>query len=595
MAVSQVYDQTRWNLSDLLQAPSGAPLENALADVEKRTAAFESARAKLKPDISEIEFLDLIHEYEALDAAVTRVADFGFLWFTENTQDQAALSFKGRMEQLIADVTNRTLFFSLWWKSLDEANAVRLMRNTGDYSYWLETERRFKPHTLSEPEEKVINVKDVNGLNGLITVYDMITNKYVFTLDVDGETKKLTFGELGNYFRHPSPEVRTAAYHELYRVYSKDGGVLSQIYANRVNDWRAEQVDLRHYASPIAARNLGNDVPDAAVETLLQVCRENAPLFQRYFRLKGKWLGLKPMRRSDIYAPLTQVDRTIAYGEAVELVLDSFAKFSPRVAQEARNIFEHNHIDSEVRPGKRSGAFCASILPSITPYVQLSYTNKLRDVSTLAHELGHAVHAQMARDHTLFTFHSGLPMAETASVFSEMILNERLLREEQDPAVRRDILARMMDDAYATVMRQAFFVLFEKAAYPAIAQGQTLDELNALYLQNLHDQFGDDIEIPDDFKWEWVVIPHLFHTPFYTYAYSFGQLLTLSLYQRYREEGQSFAPKYLKILSYGGSASPEHILCEAGIDITSAQFWQGGFDVIQGFIDQLEAMEQVTA
>ncbi len=595
--MSQVIYQTRWNLNDLLEAPNGAPLENALAEVEKRTAAFERARAKLTPDIPGNEFLALIQEYEALNAALAKVVDFGFLWFTENTQDQVALSFKGRMEQLIADITNRTLFFSLWWKSLDEVNAGRLLTtpNLGDYYHWLETERRFKPHTLSEPEEQVINIKDVNGLSGLITVYDMITNKYVFTLAVEGETKKLTYGELTTYFRHPSPDVRAAAYHELFHVYSQDGGVLAQIYANRVNDWRAEQVRLRHYATPIAARNLGNDVPDAAVETLLQVCRENAPLFQRYFRLKGKWLGLRPMRRSDIYAPVTPVDRNIAYGEAVELVLDSFGKFSPRVEQEARNIFEHNHIDSEVRPGKRTGAFCASILPTITPYVQMSYTSKLRDVSTLAHELGHAVHAQLARDHTLFTFQSGLPMAETASVFSEMILNERLLKEEQDPAVRRDILARMMDDAYATVMRQAFFVLFEKAAYPAIAEGKTLDELNALYLENLHDQFGDAIEIADDFKWEWIVIPHIYHTPFYTYAYSFGQLLTLSLYQRYREEGQSFVPKYLKILSYGGSASPAHILGEADIDITSAQFWQGGFDVVKGFIDQLEAMEQVTA
>jgi oligoendopeptidase F len=591
--VSEVYYQTRWNLGDLLEAPNGTPLENALADIEKRTTVFEAVRARVKPDIPEDEFVDLVREYEGLYAAMTKTVDYAFLWFTENTQNQAALSFKARMEQLMAEIVNRTLFFTLWWKSLDDAEAARLMQHAGGYRYWLESERRFKPHTLSEGEERVINIKDVNGLSGLLTVYDMITNKYTFTLQVNGETRKLTYGELSNYYRHPSPEVRAAAYHELFNVFSQDGAVLAQIYSNRVNDWKAEQVQLRHYSSPIAARNLGNDVPDAAIETLLEVCRQNAGIFQRYFRLKGKWLGLNPVRRSDVYAPIGHVDREVAYGEAVEMVFDSLGRFSPRMAQEARNVLAHNHIDSEVRPGKRSGAFCASILPQVTPYVQLSYNNKVRDVSTLAHELGHAIHSQLARDHTLFTFQSGLPMAETASVFSEMILNERLLSEEKDPAVRRDILARMVDDAYATVMRQAFFVLFEKVAYPAIGEGKTLDELNALYLENLHAQFGDALEVADDFKWEWLVIPHIYHTPFYTYAYSFGQLLTLSLYQRYRDEGQSFVPKYLKILSYGGSASPEHILSEAGIDIKSAQFWQGGFDVIQGFIDQLEAMEQV--
>jgi oligoendopeptidase F len=301
------------------------------------------------------------------------------------------------------------------------------------------------------------------------------------------------------------------------------------------------------------------------------------------------------MRRYDIYAPVAQPDKSIPFSEGVNIVLDSLAQFSPLAAQEARSVFLHNHIDSEVRPGKRSGAFCASTLPELVPWVLVNYTDKPRDVSTLAHELGHAVHSQLARDHSLLTFHPVLPMAETASVFSEMILNERLLHDEKDPMVRRDLLARLLDDAYATVMRQAYFVLFEKEAYPAIEQGKTLDELNAMYLDNLREQFGDAVEVADEFKWEWIVIPHIYHTPFYTYAYSFGQLLTLSLYRRYREEGPSFIPKYLRILSYGGSASPAHILGEAGIDITSAAFWQGGFDVIREFMDQLEALEIVPA
>jgi oligoendopeptidase F len=366
--------------------------------------------------------------------------------------------------------------------------------------------------------------------------------------------------------------------------------VLGQIYASRVNDWKAEQVELRHFASPIAARNLMNDVPDAAVDTMLEVCRQNATVFQRYFRLKAKWLGLAPMRRTDIYAPLAPADIEIPWDQAVTLVLDSYAQFAPQLATEARSVFEAGHVDSEVRPGKRGGAFCASVTPEIPPFVQLSYANKARDVATLAHELGHAIHARLAREHSLFTFHSVLPMAELASVFGEMILNERLLNETNDPAVKRDILARMVDDAYATVMRQASFAMFEKVAHAALANGATANEVCELYWQNLKTQFGDALEIQNEFKWEWVVIPHFYQVPFYVYAYSWGQLLTLALYQRYRREGEAFKPKYIKILAYGGSAAPKDILGEAGIDITLAEFWQGGFDVISGFIDQLEAL-----
>jgi len=587
----ETYPQTRWDLSALLQAPSGAPLERALQEVETRAAQLEAARAKLKPDIDAEEFLALTRELEDLHRALRAVVAYADLWFTQDTQNQNALAFKAKMEQLAAQTANRVLFFTLWWKDLDDANAARLLRHAGDYTYFLETERMFKPHTLQENEEQIINIKDVNGIGGLMTVYEMLTNKYMFTLRVDAQEKTMTRDELATYFRHGDPAVRAAAYAELYRVYSTDGAVLAQIYANRINDWKAEQVELRHFANPIAARNLANDVPDAAVETLLQVARENAGMFQRYFKLKAKWLGLTPMRRSDLYAPLAAADADVSWNDALALVFDSFENFSPQVAAAARSVFDAGHVDAEIRPGKRGGAFCASILPELPPYVMLNYSGKARDVSVVAHELGHAVHARLAREHSVFTFHSALPMAETASVFSEMVLNERMLRETNDVALQRDILARMVDDAYATVMRQAFFAMFEKDAHAAIANGATTGEICEMYSRNLHTQFGDALEIQDFFQWEWVSIPHFYATPFYVYAYSFGQLLTLALYQRYRDQGEAFKPKFLKILAYGGSASPQHILQEAGIDITSPTFWQGGFDVIRGFIDRLEALE----
>jgi len=255
----------------------------------------------------------------------------------------------------------------------------------------------------------------------------------------------------------------------------------------------------------------------------------------------------------------------------------------------AKRVFDESHLDSEVRKGKRGGAFCWSVEPSLTPWVLANYNGKPRDVATLAHELGHAIHAMLAGQHTAFTYHSSLPLAETASTFGEMMLVDKLLTEEKDEAVRRDMLFRQVDDAYATIMRQAFFALFERQAHQMVQDNAPVDEISKAYMENLGEQFGDTVEISEEFKWEWVSIPHIFHTPFYVYAYAFGQLLVLSLYQQYQAEGESFKPKYFKILSAGGSEAPEKILKDAGIDIRSAAFWQGGFDVISSLVEQLQS------
>ena len=366
---------------------------------------------------------------------------------------------------------------------------------------------------------------------------------------------------------------------------------MAQIYIHRLRDWAGENLKLRRFDSPIAVRNLGNDIPDQVVDTLLDVCAEQAGVFHRYFKLKAKWLGLPTgkLRRYDLYAPSGNGSgKKIDYPDAVEMVMDSFHQFSPVVAGHAHRIFKEGHIDAEIRPGKRGGAFCASILPGVTPWVLTNYTGEPRQVATVAHELGHAIHSLLAADHSVLTFHSALPMAETASVFSEMLLMDRLLAEEDDPAVRLDLLAGSIDDVYATILRQAYFVMFERDAHQMVANGKTMDDLNRHYLTNLSRQFGDSVDISEDFQHEWICIPHIYHTPFYCYAYSFGQLLALSLYQQYKEEGSGFEPKLLKILTYGGSASPSHILSEAGINMADPDFWRSGFKVIEGMIDELE-------
>jgi oligoendopeptidase F len=427
-------------------------------------------------------------------------------------------------------------------------------------------------------------------VDALVTVYQMITSQFTFDLEVEGELKKLTRSELTPYIMGPSADLRAAAYQEMYRVFGEQATILGQIYQHVVRDWASENLTLRSYGSPIAARNLGNDIPDPVVDTLLDVCRQNAPLFQRYFRLKAGWLGVDKLRRYDVYAPLSTSDRTYSFGEAVDRVLGSLGDFAPALAGHARRVLAEHHLDAEVRPRKETGAFCYGAVPGLTPWVLVNYNGKANDVATLAHELGHAVHALMAAEHSVLTFHASLPLAETASVFSEMLLIDRLLKEEPDPAVRRDVLARSVDDAYGTVMRQAYFVLFEREAHALIEEGITADELAGRYLANLQEQFDDALTLSDEFRWEWVSIPHIYERPFYCYAYSFGQLLVLALYRQYQEEGASFVPRYLKILEHGGSESPATILQEAGIDMADPAFWQGGFDVIAGMIGELEAL-----
>jgi oligoendopeptidase F len=586
------YPQTRWSLAALLSSPDAALTSQVVAELEAITTEIEAMRPTLSPEITTADFVRAIKTVEKFVELANRLGSYGQLWFSEDTQNQAALAFMGRMEQLLTEAQNRILFFSLWWKGLADSAAQRLLAVAGDLHYYLEQERLFKDHTLAESEEQIINLKDINGISAMVTLYDMITSKFVFELEVEGEKKQLTRDQLMIYVRNPSPELRAAAYQEQFRVYGREATVLAQIYTHRVRDWASENLSLRHFASPISVRNLVNNVPNEVIDTLLDVCAEQASIFHRYFKLKADWLGLPgKLRRYDLYAPLTKTStKQVAYGDAVEMVLDSFNQFSPEVARQARRVFDNGHIDAEIRPGKRGGAFCAGILPGVSPWVLINYTGEPRQVATLAHEMGHAIHAMLAGDHSVLTFHSALPLAETASVFSEMLLTDRLLAEESDPAVRRDLLAEAVDDAYATVLRQAYFVLFEREAHRLVAEGKTMDELNQHYLNQLEQQFGDAVEVSDDFQREWICIPHIYHTPFYCYAYSFGQLLALSLYQQYKDEGESFKPRLLKILAYGGSASPQHILSEAGINMADPNFWRNGFKVIERMVDELVAI-----
>jgi oligoendopeptidase F len=580
-----------WDLSDLFTGFGASEVEAVQEQVEAELSAFESNRDKLSEDIDAQAFVEWVAAYESIERLLDRLLAYAILRVTEDTGNQQAQSFRARMQQLHAEAVNRRLFFTLWWKKLPPEQADRLLSSAGDYRYWLEALRLQTPYTLTEPEEKIINIKDVNGPGAIARLYEAMTYGYTFELEVDGELRELTRGELSPYVTGSDPDMRAAAYQSVHKVFRQDADVLGMMYQFICRDWYSESVPLRGYSSPISVRNLSNDIPDEVVDSLLDVCQHNAGMFQDYFRLKAKLLGLDKLRRYDVYAPIGEADKDYPYGLAMDLVFDSYREFSPEMAEMARQVLAADHVDSETRKGKQTGAFCMTVSPDITPFVLTSYQGKARDVATMAHELGHAVHSLLASDHSALTQSASLPLSETASTFGEMLVVDKLLAQDPAPDVQRDVLVRQLDDNYATIVRQAFFAMFERDAHDAIQQGASVDDLSALYFQNLQDQFGDSLDLSDDFEVEWIEIPHFYRTPFYVYAYAFGQLLVLSLYQRYREEGDSFKPAYIDILRAGGSAAPMEVLDRAGVDIRQPAFWQGGFDVIQGIVDRLTELE----
>jgi oligoendopeptidase F len=593
MQKSVTYEQGRWDLTDVLPSRTGQDYKRALEGLEEDTKRFEALRESLG-EMSQDDVTAALRIYERISETVARLSSYAYMLLSQDTQNQGSKSFADSIEELRARVDNRTLFFRLWWTALGDMDAAKVIPEDADFRHFLTLLRKRKPHTLEERVEQVINIKNTTGVSGWVHHYDRTVAAFTYQLKVDGKVlkergkpKDFVVAEVVRLFMSPDPKLREAAYTALLTKYSLEGKSLGEVYRTLVRDWRNENVDLRHFSTPISARNIENDVSDPAVDALLGVIKRDAHVFQEFFRLKAKMLGMKKMGRFHLYAPVTQKDRKVPYPEAVRTVLSAFDSFDPRFGSLARGVFEQGHVDSQVKRGKETGAFCMPITPKITPYMLLNYAGGTRDVYTMAHESGHAVHDRLASIHSQLTFRAPLVLAETASVFGEMVLFDKSMREEEDENVRRGVLVDRISAMYATIQRQAFLVLFEKEAHSAIDKGATVDKLCEIYASNLRDQFGGSVTVPDLFKSEWSFIPHIYHTPFYCYAYSFGNLLALSLYDTYKEEGKSFVPNYLKILSYGGSANPDSILRDVGIDLTSPAFWESGFRVVSSMVGDL--------
>ena len=586
------YQLGTWDLSELAKNPKSPAFQKQIKELENYAIKFEKIKSKLDPKMSSKKFMEILNQVEEISEKMSKIGGYASLSYSSDTQSDEATSLMTRMSKLGSEISNKILFFDLWWKTqVDEKNAKRLIKDAGELSEYLAHKRLIAKYSLSEPEERIINTLDVTGISALVKLYDKITNAFEYEMKIGNKTKKMTREELTNYVRDTNPKIRETAYKTILGKYNENKGVVGEIYQNIALNWKDEGIDIRGYKTPISMRNIGNDVDDKTIESLLTVCEKNAPVFQKFFVQKAKMLKMKKLRRYDIYAPAASniKEKNYSYNKSVKLVFESLGRFSSTLEDFARKVFNENHIDSSVRQGKRDGAFCSTLTPKITPYVLVNFTGKSRDVFTLAHELGHAVHSQAAQDRSILVQDAPLPLAETASTFSELLLYDNISDKISDDE-KKIMLSEKIDDLYATILRQSFFTIFEIDAHKQIGNGTTIDEISKTYLQNLKQQFGKSVNVTDDFAIEWSCIPHFYHTPFYCYAYSFGNLLALSLFQRYKKEGQDFVPAYIDILGAGGSKKPEKLLQEHGLDIGSTKFWQEGFDYVDEQVKALSSL-----
>lgn len=597
------FKQKRWNLSDVLASSEGKQFEDFLQGLESELKEFE----ELRPNLESLDRIGLEKAFalqEKIIGRVVKLSEYGRMAFAADTQSEKAKAFRQKSEELAVRANNRLQFFNLWLGKLNNSKAEEVTPKNKDYRARVTELREQSRYDLNEKAEEVAALKDLSGKYAWEALYDTTTSAFQFTIrdghktlrKRNGKVKRLENEELNSLITGPSLKLASLAYRARFGKYAANGKLLFDIYSNISKDWDNE-AGLRGFATPISSRNVENGIEDEAVEALLSVVQKNNGVFQRLFRIKARLLGIDKLSRYNLYNKLKAVPKKkMDYSDAVDLVLGTFDKFDKRFCDLARQVFEKDHVDAEIRAGKRSGAFCDPWSAKDAPYILLNYIGTLESVSAIAHESGHAIHSLLAAEHPILdaetgTPHSsGLPLAETASIFGEMILNDRLLATSADSKVKRSILLRELEGAYAAIARQAYFVIFEKRAHEAIKKGSSAEELSDMYYKTIQEQFGDAMSIPKEFRWEWSYIPHIFHTPFYCYAYSFGSLLTYAMYDRYRKNPDKTRDEMVKLLAYGGSKKPSEILNELGIDIKSEAFWQSGFDVLSKRVSELEKL-----
>jgi oligoendopeptidase F len=586
-------DGIRWDLADLFSSHEDPRIEGTLNDCHTRAQAF-SARLRFSMEHPETltadSLLDALKELEIIYEALGRVGSYAGLLYAADTANPDYQNLEQRVEQRSTEIRNLLLFFEIQWLKADDTIANRLIGDPAlkTYSHYLESLRRFRPHTLTEPEEKILNEKDNTGRNAFGRLFSEMTSSLTFALDKDGKQQDLNLSQVLSLLHEPNRTLRQRAMETLYAGLSQHGQVLTFIYDTLIQD-HLTMDNLRHYPDPMVQRHLFNEIDGAAVDTMMQATESNYGLGRDYFKLKARLLGLPGLALYDQYAPVGQEGRPFSYQQAEQVILQAFEAFTPTFREIASEFFAKHWIDAEVRKGKRGGAFCASPSPRLHPYILCNYTDNLRDVMTVAHELGHGLHGCLSRKQSYFNYDTPLTTAETASVFGEMLVFDYLAEHQTDPKVQIAMLAGKLEDVFATVFRQNVLTRFEQAAFAARKERRlTPEQLGALWVEANGKYYGDAVEMPEGYRWGWSYIPHFIHSRFYCYSYVFGQLLVLALYRTYREEGKSFVPKYLALLEAGGSDSPEALLRPLGVDIHDPNFWQKGFEEIRGLVKRLD-------
>jgi oligoendopeptidase F len=591
-------DGVAWDLGDLYSGPDDPRLTDDLETAMRRAQAFEATyRGKIAtesgpaPDL----LLAALRELESLAEQMDRPSVYAGLLHAAKTDDPKRGALLSRTREQRTAINKHLIFFDLEWVRLADEPARRLMESPAlaKYRHYLEQQRAWRPHRLSEPEEKLLDEKSITGRAAWVRLFDETVSSMKFPFEHGGKTESLSLQQILAKLYDADREARKAAADGVTSGLQDNARLLTFLFNNLVLDHKSD-CDLRKFGGPMEPRNLANEISQSVVDALMTAAERHHGTVHRFYRLKGRLLGLDPLYDYDRYAPLFPDMPQCDWPTARRIVSESYQAFSPKAGGVIREFFDKSWIDAELRPGKRGGAFSSSAVPSAHPFILMNYTDKLRDVMTLAHELGHGLHQYLSRPVGYLQCDTPLTTAEMASVFGEMLTFQRLLELYPEPRTRLAMLCSKIEDGFATVFRQVVLTRFEQKLHAARQQeGElTTERINELWLDANRPMHGDVVRLTDGYGWWWSYIGHFIHVPFYCYAYSFGELLVLALVQKYKQEGPAFVPRYLELLASGGSDAPHKLLAKMGVDVNDPGFWELGLRLLGDMVSEAERLAE---
>ncbi|TKB07161.1 M3 family oligoendopeptidase [Desulforhopalus sp. IMCC35007] len=575
-----------WNLGDLFSGPKDPAIDVDITWCETEAVSIRRQYYQKMETLHPVDFLDLVTRIEALDCKISKLATYSFLNFTTQMANAEAGALDQRIREVDSKCGTETVFFELEWNMLTDEKADFFLADSllAKYKHYLLALRKHRPHQLSEAEEKILLEKEVSGRRSWTTLFNKVLSSYKF-----GENQRTEEEVLTDLYSE-SRDTRKTAADELTEGLKANSHILTHIFNTLAADKMVTD-KLRHHSSWVSSMNLDNELQDDTVATLVDAVTSRYDIVQRYYRVKKDILGVDMLEDFDRYAPLPSLPSTkIGWDPCKDIVLSSFAAFSPDMAEIAADFFNKNWIHAPIGQGKRGGAFAHPCVPDVHPYVLVNYTGNLRDVSTVAHELGHGIHQVLASAKGHFNSNTPLPLAETASVFAELLVFNSQLNLLQNKDERRAFICQKLESIFATVFRQTAMNRFEELMHNGRrTQGElSCDQLSEYWLSTQRAMFGDSVLLREDYGIWWSYIPHFLSTPGYVYSYAFGELLVLALYGIYKKEGEAFVKKYLDLLAAGGSLSPYTLMQPFGIDLDQSEFWQGGLDVIEQLLIEVE-------